>query len=201
MALDSYSNLKTAISTWLVRADVASDVDDMIDMFESWVNRNLRVVQMEKEATSPVSEYLALPSDFLELRDIQWQGSIRHELEYMTPAMADIYDKTGAAGDPKFYTIVGDQLRVIPAPSDTSVNLRIDYWSKLPALSNSQATNWLLTAYPDAYLYGSLFHGRIRIQDLSTAQAVAAAWQAIMEELKRSGKNANLGSSLQVRVA
>jgi hypothetical protein len=200
MALDSYANLKTAISTWLVRADVASDVDDMIDMFEAWTNRNLRVAQMEKESTSAVTEYMALPTDFLELRDIQWQGNPRRELEYMTPILADIYDPTGATGQPKFYTIVGDQLRVIPAPSDTSVNVRIDYWSKVPALSDTQTTNWLLTAYPDAYLYGSLFHGRIRIQDLSTAQSVAAAWQAIMEELKRSGKNANLGSSLQVRV-
>lgn len=200
MALDSYSNLKTAITTWLVRADVASDVDDMIDMFEAWVNRNLRVAQMETEATSPVAEYLALPTDFLELRDIQWQGSPRRELEYMTPILADIYDPTGTPGQPKFYTIVGDQLRMIPAPSDASVNVRIDYWQKIPPLSDTQTTNWLLSTYPDAYLYGSLFHGRIRIQDLSTAQAVAAAWQAIMQELKRAGKNANLGSSLQVRV-
>src|SRR5690349_15542353 len=188
MALDSYANLKTAISTWLVRADVASDVDDMIDMFEAWANRNLRVAQMEEEATTPVTEYIALPSDFLELRDIQWQGNPRRELEYMTPILADIYDPTGSTGLPKFYTIVGDQLRVIPAPSDTSVNVRIDYWRKVPALSDSQTTNWLLSTYPDAYLYGSLFHGRIRIQDMDTAQSVAAAWQAIMAELKRAGK-------------
>jgi len=70
MSLDSYTNLKTEIATWLLRVDLGPDIDTMIDLFESWANRNLRVRQMEGEATAPAAEYLPLPADFIELRDI-----------------------------------------------------------------------------------------------------------------------------------
>jgi hypothetical protein len=201
MALDTYTGLKTAIQTWLARADLSGDVDDMIDLFEAWANRNLRMPQMEQEATATASEYISLPIDFLELRDIQWQGSPRSELEYMTPTSADIYDTSGSPSTPKFYTLVGDQIRLIPSPSDTTVNVRIDYWKKVPALSASNTSNWMLALYPDAYLYGSLVQGHVRVQDPQLAAFIASAWSGIMRELQGSGKLANIGSLLRVRVA
>lgn len=200
MALDSYTNLKTALQTWLARADVSSDVDDMIDLFEAWINRNMRMPQMEQEATTAAAEYLALPSDFLELRDIQFQGNPRRQLEYMSPSMADLYDTSGTAGTPRFYTLVGDQIRLIPQP-DSTTDIRIDYWKKVPALSSTNATNWLLALYPDAYLYGCLTHGDVRVMDMPMAAQIASGWQNIMGEMRRSGMNQNLGSLLRVRPA
>ena len=201
MALDTYTGLKTAIQAWLARSDLSGDVDDMIDLFEAWANRNLRMPQMEQEAIAQASEYIALPIDFLELRDIQWQGSPRSELEYMTPTAADIYDTSGSTSTPKFYTLVGDQIRLIPSPSDTTVNVRIDYWKKVPALSDSNTSNWMLALFPDAYLYGSLVQGHVRVQDPQLAAFIASAWSGIMRELQGSGKLANIGSLLRVRVA
>ena len=81
MSLTTYSGLVTEIQTWMTRSDLSGDVDTMIDLFEAWANRNLRVRQMEEEATADAEEYMALPSDFLELRDIQWQGSPRRQLD------------------------------------------------------------------------------------------------------------------------
>lgn len=199
MALDTYSGLKTAIQTWLARADLSSDVDDMIDMFEAWCNRNLRVPQMEQEATTAAAEYLALPVDFLEMRDIQWQGQPRRQLDYVTPSVADQYDTSGTSGIPAFYTLVGDQIRLIPAPNATT-DVRMDYWKKVPALTNSNTTNWLLDLYPDAYLYGCLVHGQIRIANPEIASFVSQGWAQIMREIESSGKHANVGSQLQMRV-
>ena len=34
--------------------------------------------------------------------------------------------------------------------------LEFDYFPKMPALSECATTNWLLTAHPDLYLFGSL---------------------------------------------
>ena len=200
MALDTYANIKVALQTWLSRADLASDVDDMIDMFEAWCNRRLRVPQMEQEATAPASEYLPLPDDFLELRDIQWQGVPRYELEYMSPSMADIYDTTGEAAPSRFYSLVGDQLRLIPAP-DSATSIRIAYWKRLPPLSDAIPSNWLLDLYPDAYLYGPMVHGNLRIKDMDMAQQVQQGWTNIAADIQRAGKNSNVGSLLRVRVA
>ena len=200
MALDTYSNLKTTLGTWLARTDQTSNADDLIDMFEAWVNRNMRMPQMEQEATSSAAEYLALPSNFLELRDIQYQGSTRYQLEYMTPSMADLFDTTGDTGTPKFYTVVGDQIRLIPAP-DTTTPIRIDYWKKITPLDDTNTSNWLLALYPDAYLYGSLMHGNVLIKDINMANVVATGWQNIMAEMKKAGKNANIASLMQIRPA
>ena len=201
MALDSYTNLKTALQAWIARGDLSADVDDMIDMFEGWCNRNLRVPRMEQEATTTAAEYIALPVDFLELRDIQWQGNPRVQLEYVSPAMADIQDPIGTACIPRFYSIVGDQLRLIPPPNDLTTLIRIDYWQKIPALSGTNATNWLLSLYPDAYLFGPLTYGNVRIQDPQMTAFIQQGWTSVMNEIQNSGRNANLGSLLRVRVA
>ena len=75
MSLDSYAALKVELQGWLNRADQLLNVDTCIDLFEAWANRNFRVRQMEQESTAPATEYMALPDDFLGLRDIQWQGT------------------------------------------------------------------------------------------------------------------------------
>lgn len=196
-----YASLTSTLQTWLARADLSADTDSMIAFFEGWANTNLRVQQMEVEATTQAQEYLPLPTDFQELRDIQWQGTPRIQLEYLTPMMSDKVDPCGSAGTPRYYTIVGDQLRLVPAPSDTTTNIRIAYWRRIPALSSSNTTNWLLDYRPDAYLYGALIHGNVRIKDNDMAAAVTQGWSSIMADLQRSGKNANLGSSLRVRIS
>jgi hypothetical protein len=198
MSLDTYTNLKTAIARWTGRADQSSDIDDFIDMFEAWCNRNLRCAQMENEATATGSEYLALPGDFLELRDIQYQTSPVQQLEYVTPSQADGF----AANTTRtlYYTIVGGQFRLIGPPSGSTL-VRIDYYQAIPALSGSQATNWLLTQFPDAYLFGSLVHGAALSHDDPRMQTVLQAFAQIVAEIQQSGKKRKLGPDLSVRVA
>jgi len=200
MSLDTYGNLKTEIGTWLTRVDLTSDIDTLIDLFESWANRNLRVRQMEEESTTAAAEYLAFPTDFLELRDIQYQANPRRQLEYVTPTFADLYDSSGAAGTPVYYTFVGNQIRLIPAP-DSTTDVRIAYYQTIPALSNSQTTNWLLTAYPDAYLYGALMHGKIRISDPQLAAFIADNFGQVVAEIQKAGRRSNVGGSLRVQAA
>jgi hypothetical protein len=54
---------------------------------------------------------------------------------------------------PRIFTIEGSILKVRPV-NDTA--LEFDYFQKVPALSDSVSTNWLLSAHPDLYLFGSL---------------------------------------------
>lgn len=201
MALDTYANLKTTLQTWLARADLANDVDDMIDMFEAWFNRNMRMPQMEQQSFTNAAEYLAFPSDFMELRDIQYQSAHVVQLDYLTPINADLANPDGSAGTPQYYTIVANQIRLIPPPQDTTVVVRIDYWQKIPALSGTNTSNWLLALFPDAYLYGSLVHGHLRVKDVQMAAAIGQGWGEIMKELERGGKARNVGSLLRMRPA
>lgn len=200
MALDSYTSLKATLQSWLARVDVAADADDIIDLFESWANRNLRVPQMEQEAITSAAEYIGLPTNFLQMRDIQWQGNPRVQLQYMSPTQADAYDPTGIAAIPKFYTIVGDQIRLIPAPN-AATDIRMDYWQRITALSDNAQSNWLLATFPDSYLYGSLIHANVRFANPEMAASLGGAWQQVMAEIQDAGKKANLGTSLTMRPA
>lgn len=200
MSLDSYVNLKSEIQVWMTRSDLSGDVDTMIDLFEAWANRNFRVRQMEDEATADATEYMSFPTDFLELRDIQWQGSPRRQLDYVTPVYADLYDTSGAAGTPRFYTLVGNEIRIIPAP-DSATPIRIAYWRQIPALSATSTSNWLLEQYPDAYLYGALLQGNIRTKDPETAGYIKQSFAEVVQEIERAGRRSNVGNSLQIRPA
>jgi hypothetical protein len=201
MALTAYSDLKTEIASWMGRQDLTSQIDTFIDLFEAWANRTLRTRQMEAEALATATEYIAFPTDFLELRDIQYQANPRRQLAYVTPEYADVYDTSGTAGDPNFYTLVGNEIRLIPAPSSSATNVRISYWQKITPLDSTNTTNWLLTAYPDAYLYGSLIHARAFITDPAMASFVADGWGRAMADIQSAGKQSNLGGSLRIRTA
>lgn len=199
MAITTYSELKTAIGSWINRADSADYADDCIDLFEAWVNRNLRVRQMQQEATATVAERLELPSDFLEMRDIQYQGQSRRQLQYVSPEYADLYDGTGTSGDPTYYTIVNNEIRIIPAPSGSSTVL-MSYYKKLTALDGTNTSNWLLALYPDAYLFGALFYARMYITDDQRAAFVKEMHNETMAEVRRAGKRSEYGGALQVRM-
>lgn len=202
MALDNYADLKTAIGTWMGRrSDLTDVVDDMIDMFESWINRNIRAPQMEGESTASAAEFLALPTDFLQIRRITYEDDPIINLEFIPPSYADFYNNTTDTDVPKWYSIVGDQFRLVPAPNDLTVLVRISYWKKLAGLSASNTTNWLLTLYPDAYLYGCLTHGNVFTQDDQRAQLISAGWSSAMTELKRASLNMNAGGPLRMRAA
>ena len=203
MSLTTYDGLKSEIVDYLHRADVTTAtaaVDSAIDLLEAWASRNLRTRWQAQEATATAAEYMELPSDFAQMRDIQWQGSPRVNLRYMTPEMADVYDTSGSTSISKFYTVVGNQIRLIPAPS-SGTTIRMAYWKTVPALTSGNTTNWLLTNHPDAYLYGSLMHLRGYIEDDARAQQAMQAWGRIVAEIEREGKRSMYGGALEITTA
>ena len=65
------------------------------------------------------------------------------------------YNSTQTSGTPNFFTIVGSNILLGVQP-DSAKTLQINYYKNLTALSDSNATNDILTNYPELYLYGSL---------------------------------------------
>ena len=53
---------------------------------------------------------------------------------------------------------------VTPTPSGAT-SLSIDYYQRIPALTSSNTTNWLLTDHPHLYLYTSLLHATPFLMD------------------------------------
>ena len=160
MSISNYTELQTAIGNWLDRTDMAARAPEFIALAEAQMNRRLRVRQMVTRAEAALSsEFTDAPGDIIEPIHLTLEISesdIRF-LEYMAPERL-LAEKACisavTAAEPEFYSIVGGSIQLLPTP-DQSYTGELTYWAKIPALATN-STNWLLTNFPDAYLYGSL---------------------------------------------
>ena len=96
-------------------------------------------------------------------------------------------------GKPLFYNITQGEIELFPTP-DATHNLEMYYYGKIPALSASNATNAVLTFFPDAYLYGSLVHTAPYLGDDQRTQVWAALYQSTIDAINRQSESAKQGA-------
>lgn len=181
MSITTYSELQTAIGNWLDRTDLSSRIPEFIALFEAQINRRLRVRKQQTTTTLTVTAGSAtLPTDYLEWKRITWTGSPNRQLEYVTPEFLAGINQSSVTGPPSFFTIEGETLKVGPL-DNTSLSMM--YEQRLPALTDSATTNWMLTAHPDGYLFGSLTMSATFTEDAQAGQAWNALTQNILGEI------------------
>ena len=154
MAITTYSELQAAVGNWLDHGLFAARIPEFIALFEAAANRRLRVREQEAATTlMPSSGTAALPADYLAWRRVTWTGSPRVELQYVHPSYLQAAYPSTPSARPRVFTIEGSTLKIRPVDATA---LEFDYFQKIPALSDGAATNWLLAAHPDLYLFGAL---------------------------------------------
>ena len=191
MALASYLDLQTAIMDEVNRSDLADSVTKSTGTIEGIVtraitrcevrlNRVLRVRQMEASTsiafTGGVSVY-ALPTDFLSAEYFYLNTDPVEVIKQDSLAniFADYPESSG--GEPRSFAVVGSNLQVRPPP-DGAYTAVLTYYQRIPALSTSNTTNWLLTDAPDLYVYGSC----LELQPWLGADARIGVWAAALEQ-------------------
>lgn len=159
MALDTYANLKLAITRWSPRKDIADLLDDFIDLTESemysGVNNSpgLRIRDMETSAGITVTGRTGtIPTAFVAARSvIHVQGGRSNRIFSVAPQSQII---KSAAGVPSNFAI-RDGVDFDRTPSGT---VTLEYYAQAAALSTATAANAVLTRFPNVYLFGSLAH-------------------------------------------
>jgi hypothetical protein len=197
MAIDSYESLKTAIGNWTHRSDLDSVVDDFIDLAESRLNSDIRVSQQETSATLAAASMIAIPADCLSIRNIKALTNPVTAIQYLTPEMRDVLDQ-GDSGTPYAYSIVENQIALYPAPAS---DIKIVYYTKIPALSSLNTSNWLLELMPDLYLYACLYEAYKYISDDNKLGQYAQLYGEALARLRRNDVERKYSQSLRVRVA
>lgn len=203
MGLASHIELKEAVARRLGRsgdADLEAELDDYIDLAEARFQRELRLRAQEQRATAVLSSaYLDLPTDFLELRNIQLDTDPVRSLECVSPEIIDrSYPQTGPAR-PQVYAILGSALQFAPPP-DRSYTVEIDYWKRFEALSDAAPSNWLLVNAPDVYLFAVLAEAAQATGDSARWQEYEARLAAALDKLKVFDRRASYsGATLRVR--
>lgn len=198
MAITSYATLQTAIQTWLARSDLSANVTDFISLFEAFANRRLRVRQQEASTTLTTSSGSAtLPTDYLSWRKVVYPASTRVVLDYVDPTILEEMYPNSDTGTPRCFTIEGTTFKVRPVDDTTAITFV--YHQKIPALSDTNTSNWLLAAHPDLYLFGSLVEAQMFTMDTEQAALWKSRRDDLIEEINRLNAKARGPASVRAQ--
>jgi hypothetical protein len=210
--MTNYAELRAAIADWLARPEdpaIAALTPDLIRLAEARIVFGsgeigstlyappLRVRQMETRATIVLSaEYVALPTDFAEMRELKINTAHERKLTYLTPQhFAEIAASHGS-GLPRFYTLVGNALRFGPVPSGSPpLTAELLYYAKLPPLTESSPTNWLLATAPHIYLFGALLEAAAYIRDPTQLADWSAQYMTAVSAFQAQDRRAKHGGA------
>jgi hypothetical protein len=202
MALSTYAELQTSIGDWLNRSDLSATIPDFISLAEAQIERTLRTRQMIVRANASFDQqYGAVPSDFLEVKSLKLTSTNPPTpLSFLTIDLLDEQSSSyTASGKPKFFGVVGNQLRILPTP-DSTYTTELTYFAKLTKLSSTVTTNWLLTSSPDIYLYGALLQAAPYLQDDARIQTWATLYERALNDLRTADdRGASSGGTLLTR--
>ena len=189
--ITDYTSLQAAIASWINRNDLTADIPVFIQLNEADINRNLRVPDMVVQAAPTSSSgSITLPTDCRSVKYLKndiTTTSYMPALEYVGPEEFENFKVAQITGQPvRYYTIVGSDVPMLPAPADgTAFNLA--YWQNIPALSDSQPSNWLLVKSPDLYLFGSLLQAAAFGFEDERIPVWQAAKQDILDKMDYEG--------------
>ena len=198
----TYSELKTSIANYLNRSDLTSDIDTFIDNVEAELNRRLRNKDMIKRATATAdSQYLTVPSDWLEAINIEITANNFSPLFQQSIESLDVYRKANnnSTGQPIYYAMVDDSIELAPSP-DSSYTLQLTYYAKISALSDSNTSNFVSASHPDVYLYGALKHASIYLMEDERIPMFTQQFEKALEEMRLAQEKSAFGKgSLMMR--
>ena len=195
MSIATYTDLKAKIAEYLARDDLTATIPDFIKLAEAKFNRELFVRQMETRATTTIDlnssepEFISLPDDFQSMRRVRLSSlEGKPLLEFKSGVQMDEYraKTSNVTGQPRYFTIFGTEMELAPTP-DSAVTVEMVYRANVPALSDTQADNWLLLSAPDAYLYGSLLEAAPYMKEDARIQVWGAGLTTTLDSLNRLG--------------
>lgn len=190
MSIGTYSELQTAIANWRARGDLSSKLADFITLAEAKINRRLRTVNQETAiaSTAIASDYTAArPADCLEVKALWCVTDPERSILPATLGKVIEFQADGAI--PTLVAWSGSDFVF----NGNGSNYQGIYYAKVPALSGSATTNWLLTASPDVYLMAGIEQACIYLRDSEGAMLYGGKADALIEELNSVSGAARVG--------
>ena len=202
MAISNYSELQTAVANWLDRDDLAARIPEFIVLCEARFNRSLRIRAMEtldiSVDTVGGTSTVALPTGYVQMRDISLITSPITQLQYVTPEIMNRLNAGSLTGKPETYTIIANSILFGPTP-DSAYDISMLYYKTFDPLADSAPTNWVITNAPDVYLYGTLLEAEPFLMNDQRVQLWATALtQSITTLQEQDNKDRHSGSALRV---
>lgn len=195
MAIASYADLQASIANFLARDDLTAQIPDFIQLAEARINRELETREQEKRVQATLvagDEYIALPIDLREVREVKLNTSPLTVLSYASPTSLDTQYSSNGQGKPLGYSIVGKEMKIRPIP-DSSYTMEIVYIGDVDALS-AVSTPTLFTRSPDLYLYGALTEAYVYLLDEQRAAQYDEKFTRTINEVRMDEERSHYGT-------
>jgi hypothetical protein len=174
MSITNYSELQTAVTNWMARADLSGDAAEFIALAEARLNREIPAVETDATLTGTLDSRRI---------DISSNNCVEAIALFLAEADTDevpllrkadgTFPYLDASGKPRIWSIDGENID-FDRPLDAAYPFRFRFRQKF-ALSGSATTNWLLTNHPDIYLAATLIWGGVFIKDTPYAALFSGA--------------------------
>lgn len=197
MAINSYSTLKTAISNWLANDQLTQYLGDFITLGEARIYRKLRIRCMEASLSSAISSgVVAVPTRYKEMKFCYLDGSPTHKLTRKTADwIYQNYFKRSSSGIPMFFAREAENFIFGPYP-DSTYTMKGVYYQSLPALKDSNTTNWFTDNAPDILLFASLCEAEPFMKNDPRIALWESKYQAAETRIQRESDSEELSGSL-----
>ena len=189
--ITSYASLQTEIAAWLNRDDLTSEISTFIANGEGRLNRMVRHREMQTSSSVALDANgeANVPSDYIEWRLLTLSTTPESTPRYVEPDSREFMYRFRPYANPQFATVVAGKLKVQPA---AQVSGTLYYYAKLPALSTTNTTNWLLDRAPDAYLYAALVEAASYMEDGDAMTMYSEQLQGALTELAQDDRASRL---------
>lgn len=202
MSIASYSELKTAIGTWLHRSDLSTIAADLVTLAENRIYRDLRIRAMETALNSTISSgVVAVPAGYVELKHAYIDGTPVTRLTRKTAEWVySKYSTRSADAKPLFIAREAENFIFGPYP-DSGYTVKGIYYKRLTALSDSNTTNWFTANASDLLLWAALVEAEPYLINDNRVVLWEAKYQAAKARIQAEDDNEEVsGSPLSVTV-
>lgn len=163
MAISTYSELQTAVSDFMDRADVAGNVVDFITLAEARLNRLLKVIETDATLTGVADSRRIDISSLSITVPIALFCVVDGDEEPVVQKADGDFAYSETSFQPSFWAIDGTNID-FNCPLDQAYTFRLRYQGRF-ALSVAAPTNDLLTKHPDIYLSAAIVWGGMFVRD------------------------------------
>lgn len=186
----TYQGLCGKIADTLNRQDLTYAIPDFTVLATARISRDMARIRhplsIARAQSSVTNNYASLPADFSAAYQLMDQDS-GVTITYVSPegSKALIESQGTPPANRLYYTIIGNTLRIFPPPGASSpAGLDLWYYRAVTRIGTTATTNWVLTKYPDLYLYGSLVHSAPYLKADERIQVWEAAYQKILGDIE-----------------
>ena len=175
MAFSDYLDLRLAVSEHVGNRAITDVFPRLVRMAEATLNRQLRTRRQMTTATLTFVDGVApLPADCLEIISL----FSRPQVPMRAGSVTDARDT--ASGDDT-YAVSGSNVLIYGATGPRELL----YYAAIPTLTTGPtATNWLLAAHPQLYLYAVGFEAAKFLRDPELASMTDQLFVAALNEMR-----------------